>query len=150
MAENLVFGLQVARIGSKIRFLGCHQKSVRATFLIFLHEVTATWTLKISANEFLGVLSFFGQKGPSYIEFLWGFLHEVEFCVCYIFTSLFCISKREVLWNKGKCFLFHFKSSFHSWDFNFSDTQMSWRYQMLKDEIRNTFHWITWEAKTVW
>ena len=37
-------------------------------------------------------------------------------CVHYIFTSLFCMPKREDLWIKGKCFLFHFESSFHSWD----------------------------------
>ena len=37
-------------------------------------------------------------------------------CVHYIFTSLFCMSKREDLWNKEKCFLFHFESSFRSWD----------------------------------
>ena len=33
-------------------------------------------------------------------------------CVCYIFTSLFCMPKREDLQNKEKCFLFHFESSF--------------------------------------
>ena len=37
-------------------------------------------------------------------------------CVRYIFTSLFCMSKREDMKNNGKCFLFHFESSFHSWD----------------------------------
>ena len=36
--------------------------------------------------------------------------------VCYTFTSLFSPSKREYLWNKEKCFLFHFESSFRSWD----------------------------------
>ena len=36
--------------------------------------------------------------------------------VRYIFTSFFCMSKREDLWNKEKCFLFHFESSFGSWD----------------------------------
>ena len=36
--------------------------------------------------------------------------------VPYIFTSLFCMPKREDLWNKEKCFLFHFESSFRSWD----------------------------------
>ena len=33
-------------------------------------------------------------------------------CVHYIFTNLFCISKREHLWHKEKCFLFHFKALF--------------------------------------
>ena len=27
---------------------------------------------------------------------------------------------------------------------------MSWRHQMPKQEIRNTFYWITWEVNTVW
>ena len=36
-------------------------------------------------------------------------------CVHYIFASLFFRSKRKHLWNKGKCFLFHLKSSFLSW-----------------------------------
>ena len=35
-------------------------------------------------------------------------------CVRYIFASLFCISKREHLRNKEKCFLFHFESSSRS------------------------------------
>ena len=33
-------------------------------------------------------------------------------CVCYIFASMFCMSKREHLRNKEKCFLFHFENSF--------------------------------------
>ena len=35
-------------------------------------------------------------------------------CVHCIFTRLILKSKREHLWNLEKCFLFHFKSSFHS------------------------------------
>ena len=34
----------------------------------------------------------------------------------HIFVSVFCISKREHLWNEEKCFLFHFESSFRSWN----------------------------------
>ena len=37
-------------------------------------------------------------------------------CVQYIFASLFFTCKREHLWNKKKCFLFHFKSSFCFWN----------------------------------
>ena len=37
-------------------------------------------------------------------------------CVCYIFASLFFMSKREHLWNKEKCFLFHLEILFRSWD----------------------------------
>ena len=41
---------------------------------------------------------------------------EVVVCVRYIFTSLFCISKREHFRNKKKCFLFYFESSSRFWD----------------------------------
>ena len=41
---------------------------------------------------------------------------ELKICVRYIFTSLLCMPKREDLWNKEKCFLFHFECSFRSWD----------------------------------
>ena len=40
----------------------------------------------------------------------------IKGCVLYIFTSAFFMSKRKDLWNKEKCFLFHFESSFRSWD----------------------------------
>ena len=36
--------------------------------------------------------------------------------VHYIFARSLCMSKRQHLWNKEKCFLFHFESYFHSWD----------------------------------
>ena len=36
----------------------------------------------------------------------------IKGCVCYIFASLCCMSKREHLSNKEKCFLFHFESYF--------------------------------------
>ena len=49
------------------------------------------------------------------------------------------MSKKEHLWSKQKCFLFHFESSICSWDnqINFSEIQMSWRHQMPKHETRN-------------
>ena len=37
-----------------------------------------------------------------------------------------------------------------SWDFNFSDIQISWRHQMSEHETQNRFHWITWEVNKVW
>ena len=37
-------------------------------------------------------------------------------CVHYIFASLFCMPIKELLWNKENCFLFHFESSFRSWE----------------------------------
>ena len=44
------------------------------------------------------------------------------FYVGYIFTSLFY--KREHFWNKEKCFLFHFESSFRSSDNQILDFQI--------------------------
>ena len=41
---------------------------------------------------------------------------DLKDCVHYIFASLFFMFKREHLWNKEKCFLFHLESSFCSWD----------------------------------
>ena len=43
------------------------------------------------------------------------FTYTFKGYACYIFTGFFCMSKREHLWNKEKCFLFHFKSSCCSW-----------------------------------
>ena len=71
-------------------------------------------------------------------------------CVCYIFASLFCMSKREHLQNKEKRFLFHFKCSSRQSTFNILDIQMSWRHQMPRHETQNTYYWITWEVNTVW
>ena len=57
---------------------------------------------------------------------------------------LFCKSEGEHCWNKEKCFLFHFKSSFCSWDFcssnlNSSNIQMAWCHQMPKCDQRTSF-----------
>ena len=72
----------------------------------------------------------------------WGcpFFLSLQGCVCYIFASLFCISKREHLGNKEKCFLFHFESYSRSWDnqiLTFYFIQISWRHQMPKHETWN-------------
>ena len=71
-------------------------------------------------------------------------------CVRYIFASLIFLSKREHLWNKEECVLFHLKSSFHSWDNQILTIQMLQRHQMPKHETQNTFYRINWEVKTVW
>ena len=68
---------------------------------------------------------------------------ELEGCVHYIFASLFFKSKRQHSWNCGKCFLFHFKSSFHSREnqilefqiFKFHDVI---KYLSIKQEIHFT------------
>ena len=43
-------------------------------------------------------------------------MSHIKGCDRYIFASLFFKFKGEHLWNKEKCFSFHFKSSFRSWD----------------------------------
>ena len=79
---------------------------------------------------------------------------KLKGCVHYIFASLFCMPKREDLWNKEKCFSFHFRvrvrlfSFLRQSNFKFSDIQMSWRYHLSMHETQNTFYWITWEANT--
>ena len=56
----------------------------------------------------------------------------VKACFRYIFTSLFCMSKREHLWNKEKCFSFHFESSFRSWDNQILYFQIFKRHDVIK------------------
>ena len=51
---------------------------------------------------------------------------SVKSCVRYISANLFCMSKKDHLWNKGKWFLFHFKNSFCSWDNHI------WTFQVFK------------------
>ena len=85
----------------------------------------------------------------------WMIVFSVKGCVRYIFASLFCMSKREHLWNKEKCFLLHFKSSSR-----LLDNQLStfWIFKChdvikcpsMKHETRNTYYWITWEENAVW
>ena len=53
-------------------------------------------------------------------------------CVRYIFATLFCMSKREHLWQKQKLFLFHFDSSFRSWDNQLLTFQISECHDVIK------------------
>ena len=85
------------------------------------------------------------------------FVAEIIFkvCVCYIFASLFFMSEREHLWNKEVCFLFHFESSFCSWDnqilkFKVFKVLKSSCHQMLKHETQYTFYRITWKVTSAW
>ena len=72
-------------------------------------EVRKTWNSYIKFPRILMV------KKPQIknTKFLTVILEMLLFkdCVCYIFASLFCMSKREYLQNKEKSFLFHFESS---------------------------------------
>ena len=66
------------------------------------------------------------------------------------FPVCFCKSKREHLWNKVKCFFFHFKSTFHLWDNQMLTFQIFKSHDFikcLKHETWNTFYWITCEVK---
>ena len=58
------------------------------------------------------------------------FFGQFQGCASYIFASLFCKSKREHLWNKEKCFFFHFKDLFvleiiKFWLFKYSNVMTS-------------------------
>ena len=112
----------------------CSACFLSKTFLIVKSEFVSLWE---------ATRSFFVKFTPVLF---------VEGCVSHIFASFFCMSKREHLWNKKKSFLFHFKSSFCSWDNQILawDIHISWRHQMPKHKTRNTFYWITWEVNTVW
>ena len=83
------------------------------------------------------------------------FHHKLFFfkdCDHYIFASLVGMFNREHLRNKGKCFLFHLQSTFHSWDnqiltFPLLTCHYVSNCLSMKHE---TFYWITWEPNTVW
>ena len=81
------------------------------------------------------------------LTILWGWCLKVA-PATFLLLCFVCL--KEHFWSKKKYFLFHFKSSFHSWDSNFSDIQISWRHQTPKREARNTFYCITWEVNTIW
>ena len=59
----------------------------------------------------------------------------------FLLVCFSSLSEAEHLWNKEKCFLFHFERSFRSWDnhFNFLDIQMSWRHQMPNMKHKTNF-----------
>ena len=48
--------------------------------------------------------------------YLHNILQKLKDCVCYTFASLFFKTKKEHLWNREKCILFHLKNSFRFWD----------------------------------
>ena len=61
-------------------------------------------------------------------------------CVHYIFAGLVGMSNREHLWNKKKYFLFHFKSSFCSWDNKILNFQIFKCHDIIKcHENQNMF-----------
>ena len=86
------------------------------SFLVLKYWLASRSTLSfIILNSVKWVPAIFGNfVARSNISSLW--LFSVKDCVRYIFASLFCMSKGEHLWKKGKCFLFSFESSFRSWD----------------------------------
>ena len=59
--------------------------------------------------------------------------------VGYISTSLFCMSKRQHIWNKEKCFLFH--KSFlllRKPNFRIIDIQVSWCHRQTRFRLKKT------------
>ena len=73
------------------------------------------------------------DKLINHIVLIWTI--KFEGCVRCIFASLFCMSKREYLWNKENVFWLTSKAFFvHEIDFHFSDIQMLWRHQIPKHE----------------
>ena len=69
-----------------------------------------------------------------FVTVLLNYFHEanIKGCVRYIFTSLFCMCKREYFRKKEKCFLFHFESSLHSWDNQFLSFQIFKCHDVIK------------------
>ena len=77
----------------------------------------------------------------------------LEGCAPYIFASLFCMPKREHLWNKENYFLFHFKSYFCPWYNQILTFKVFKCYDVIKClsmKQESTFYWITWKVNTVW
>ena len=76
---------------------------------------------------------------------------QLRGCVRYILTSLFCMPEREDLWNKEKCFLFHFVSFFHSfcfWDNQILNFQIFKCHDLVKClSMKNKTYFIEWLGK---
>ena len=60
--------------------------------------------------------------------------------------------KREHFENNEKCFLFHFESSFGSWDNQVLFFQIFKCHDVIKclSKKHKTFYWITWKVNTIW
>ena len=92
-------------------------------------------------------------KGTVHFSFSFFFFLEkdclrINRSVRHILAILFCKFKRQLLWNKEKCFVFHFENSLCSWNNQIlSDVEMSWHHQMPKYE---TWNWITCKINTAW
>ena len=64
----------------------------------------------------------------------------IKDCVRYIFANLFCMSKKEHLRKKDKCFLFHFENSFRSENNQIFTSQVFSRlYKLSERETWNCF-----------
>ena len=87
-------------------------------------------------NPLLSIIIEESKNDDSEVDIL-SFLKVVSATLLLV---LFCMCKREHLWNKKKCFLLHLESSFCSGDNQILTFQIfkSWRHQMYRHEIRNT------------
>ena len=119
--------------------------SIRISKILFLSHFVSTTHFCSKECSFLLVFILFVVKRP--------FLSELSFkgCVRNIFTSLFRMSKGKYFWNKEKI-LFHFESSFCSWDNQILIFQIFKCHDIIKclSIKRKTFYWIIWEVNTVW
>ena len=73
--------------------------------------------------------------------------HRQQFPLCFIIHILSL--KESTCEIRKNIFLLRQKSFWFSKILQILQIQISWRHQMLKHKIRNTFYWITWEASSV-
>ena len=92
------------------------QNFLKGEFIVKLQNYIMQYNL-LSLYVFFEKISFIGKRFKRVFSRK-GFTLQIfiKGCIRYIFAILFYMSKRENLWNKEKCFLFHFKSSLRSWD----------------------------------
>ena len=89
------------------------------SFYELMFSFTAFWIIATSIMTFVCAYSFRNSFLSLIIltfDISFFMFQYLKGCVRYIFTSLFCMSKWEDLWNKETCFVFHFENSFRSWD----------------------------------
>ena len=110
LAEKAVFNFPLFRhLGRHRRMLTWIQKNENICSLI-MNDIIL-YVLIMSHALFRVNLYSLVDWIPRQVRYL-----KFKGCVRYIFASVSCISKREHLWNKETIFLFHFESSFRSWD----------------------------------
>ena len=85
-----------------------HTRPFHITFIFSLPRIIFSSLIMNNQNSFELEFRFVFD---SFLNCVCSVLFLFTGCIRYIFASLFCMSKRQHLRNKEKCFLFHFKSS---------------------------------------